>query len=333
VRAKLRAISVDNQTRESKSGEHGRMSKPHPLPNQIDPRGFLVTDAYAAGVPRGRLQSTGLVTPSRGIRLARNHKPDLELLGRLHTAITPRCAVSHVTAALLWSIPLPIYLEEEGINGLIHVTRRQEIGRVKRRGVVGHRAPLLARDVRMWNGIRITSPEWTWVDLARHMGRGSLVAAGDSLLARENPLSSIDAIQEVIDRRPKVKGIRMAREILPLLRAGADSAQESRLRVKIVDAGLPQPAVTEPIFDEHGRYVSTPDLQYKEYKIAMEYEGDHHRSDPVQWGKDIERDDRLRAMGWIVLRFSVVQMNSGWTHSERKIREALTSRGWRRPAS
>ncbi|MEV7660460.1 hypothetical protein [Paenarthrobacter sp. NPDC089316] len=273
------------------------------------------------------------MTPSRGIRLARNEKPGLELLGRLHTAITPRCAVSHVTAALLWSMPLPIYLEEEGNNGLIHVTRRQEIGRVKRRGVVGHRAPLLARDVRVLNGIQITSPEWTWVDLARHLGRGSLVAAGDALLARENPLSSIQAIQEVVDRRPKVKGIRMAREILPLLRVGVDSPQESRLRVKIVDAGLPEPAVTQPIYDELGRYVSTPDLQYKEYKIALEYEGDHHRSDPVQWGKDIERDDRLRATGWIVLRFSQVQMKGGWANAERKLREALVSRGWRGPAS
>ncbi|MFP3578710.1 hypothetical protein SB659_03880 [Arthrobacter sp. SIMBA_036] len=309
------------------------MPKPTPLPSGLDPNGFLVADAYAAGVPRGRLQSKEFVTPSRGIRLARSDDRNLELLGRLHTAITPRCAASHVTAALLWSMPLPKYLEEEGTNGLIHVTRRQEIGRVKRRGVIGHRAPLLARDVRLVNGVHLTSPEWTWVDLARHMGRGSLVAAGDSLLARESPLSSIAAIQEVIDRRPKVKGIRMAREILPLLREGVDSPQESRLRVKIVDAGLPEPAVTLPIFDDLGRYMSTPDLQYKEYKIALEYEGDHHRSDPVQWGKDIERDDRLRANGWIVLRFSLVQMKGGWGSAEKKIRDALVSRGWRGPAS
>ncbi|MEJ1113306.1 hypothetical protein WBN73_04435 [Paenarthrobacter sp. CCNWLY172] len=324
---------MDNATPPTVSGKHGQMLKPTPLPSEIDPDGFLVRDAYAAGVPRGRLQSAGLVTPSRGIRLNRSDSPNVALLARLHTAITPRCAVSHVTAALLWSIPLPIYLEEEGNNGVIHVTRRHEIGRVKRRGVVGHRAPLLARDVRVVNGVQLTSPEWTWMDLARHIGRSSLVAAGDFLLARENPLSSIEAIQEVIDRRPKVKGIRMAREILPLLRVGVDSPQESRLRLKIVDAGLPEPAVTQPISDEHGRYISTPDLQYKEYKIAMEYEGDHHRSDPVQWGKDIERDDRLRAMGWIVLRFSDVQMKGGWANAERKVRDALVSRGWRGPAS
>ena len=327
------AISVDNRMRAIVSRKHGPMQKITPLPMDVDPRGFLVADAYAAGVPRWRLQTKDLLTPSRGIRLANMNELDLELLARLHTAITPRCAVSHVTAALLWNIPLPIYLEEEGNTGLIHVTRRQEIGRVKRRGVIGHRAPLLARDVREVNGVRLTSPEWTWVDLARRMGRESLVAAGDFLLARENPLSSIEAIQEIVDRRPKVKGIRMAREILPLLRSGVDSPQESKLRVKIVDAGLPEPAITVPIYDEHGRYMSTPDLQYTEYKIAMEYEGDHHRSDPVQWGKDIERDDRLRAKGWIVLKFSDVQMKGGWANAERKVRDALASRGWRGQSS
>lgn len=324
---------MDNPTPESVSSKHGPMRKPNPLPTELNPKGFLIAHANTAGVSRGRLQSAALVTPSRGIRLARSESPDVELLARLHTSITPRCAVSHVTAALLWSMPLPVYLQEEGGNGVIHVTRRHEIGRVKRRGVVGHRAPLLARDVRILNGVQVTSPEWTWVDMARHLGRASLVAAGDALLAREDPLSSIEAMQEVIDRRHKVKGIRMAREILLLLRAGVDSPQESRLRLKIVDAGLPEPAVTQPVFDGNGRYISTPDLQYKEYKIALEYEGDHHRSDPVQWGKDIERDDRLRALGWIVLKFSEVQMKGGWMNAERKLRDALVSRGWRGPAS
>ncbi|MDD7835668.1 endonuclease domain-containing protein [Paenarthrobacter sp. AB444] len=306
------------------------MRKPNPLPVNVDPRGFLVAEAYAAGVPRWRLQASGLVTPSRGLRLAKADERDLAMVAQLHTAVTPRCAVSHITAALLWSIPLPMYLEDEGVTGPIHVTRRHEIGRVKRRGVVGHRAPLLARDVRLVNGVQLTSPEWTWVDLARHLGRSSLVAAGDALLKRKEPLTSIEAIQEVIDRRPKVKGIRMARAILPLLRAGVDSPRESRLRLKILDAGFPEPAVTRPVFDDHGNYISTPDLQYKEYKIALEYEGDHHRSDPVQWGKDIERDDRLRALGWTVLRFSDVQMKGGWGHAEKKIQDALLSRGWRR---
>lgn len=310
------------------------MRKPPPLPADIDPRGFLVRDAYTAGVARWRLESSGLATPSRGIRLGVEEARDLELLARLHTGVTPRCAISHTTSARLWQLPLPATLEAEDREcGLIHVTRRAEIGRVKRRGVVGHRAPLLARDVRFRNGVALTSPEWTWVDLAGILGRDALVAAGDAMLARENPLSSLQAIQEVVGRRPKVKGIRMARAVLPLLRHGVESPQESKLRMKILDAGLPEPLVTQPVHDERGNYVSTPDLQYKEQRIAMEYEGEHHRTDPVQWGRDIERDDRLRALGWIVLRFSKYQLRQGWAASERKLRSALAERSWRAAAA
>lgn len=310
------------------------MSKPAPLPSAIDSRGFLVREAYAAGVPRWRLESTGLLTPSRGLRLVKDAEPDLELLARLHTGVTQRCAISHVTSALLWPLPLPLPVEATAKElGLIHITRRAEIGRIKRWGVVGHRAPLLARDVRTVNGVTLTSPEWTWVDLAGILGRDALVAAGDALLARTAPLSSLPAIQEVVDRRPKVKGIRLAREALPLLRHGVDSPQESRLRMKILDAGLPEPAVTQPIHDQHGRYISTPDLQYKQCRIALEYEGDHHRTDPVQWGRDIERADRLRGLGWIVLRFSKLQLGRGWPSSELKLRTALAERGWQGPPS
>jgi len=310
------------------------MSKAAPLPADIEARGFLVSDAYAAGVPRWRLQSTGLLTPSRGLRLAKDVEPDLELLARLHTGVTERCAISHVTSALLWPLPLPWPVEAAAVElGHIHVTRRTEIGRVKRRGVVGHRAPLLARDVRSVNGYTLTSPEWTWVDLAGILGRDALVAAGDALLARTAPLASVEAIQEVVNRRPKVKGIRLAREVLPLLRHGVDSPQESRLRMRIIDAGLPEPAVTQPIQDEYGCYVSTPDLQYRKYRIALEYEGDHHRTDALQWGRDIERDDRLRGIGWTVLRFSKLQLGQGWPASERKLRRALAEHGWRGPAS
>ena len=310
------------------------MSKAAPLPAHLEARGFLVSEAYAAGVPRWRLESTGLLTPSRGLRLAKGTQPDLELLARLHTGVTQRCAVSHVTSALLWPLPLPLSVQAAATElGLIHITRRAEIGRIKRRGVVGHRAPLLARDVRTVNGYSLTSPEWTWVDLAGMLGRDALVAAGDAMLSRTAPLSSVKAIQEVVNRRPKVKGIRLAREVLPLLRHGVDSPQESRLRMKILDAGLPEPAVTQPIHDEGGHYVSTPDLQYKEYRIALEYEGEHHRTDAIQWGRDIERDDRLRGIGWTVLRFSKLQLGRGWPASELKLRRALADRGWRGPAS
>jgi very-short-patch-repair endonuclease len=37
-------------------------------------------------------------------------------------------------------------------------------------------------------------------------------------------------------------------------------------------------------------------------KLAVEYDGDHHRSDPIQFAYDIRRLEDLRELGWTVIR-------------------------------
>ncbi|GAB2524157.1 hypothetical protein [Paramicrobacterium agarici] len=67
------------------------------------------------------------------------------------------------------------------------------------------------------------------------------------------------------------------------------------------------------------------DLSYPELKIAVEYQGQLHGR---QYARDIERVERLRAEGWIV-----IQVTSGLlkdpTALVRRLRDALVSRGWR----
>lgn len=115
-----------------------------------------------------------------------------------------------------------------------------------------------------------------------------------------------------------------ARDALPLLRAGVDSAPESLLRLLIVAAGLPEPEVNQWITDDAGRRVSRPDLQYRVQRIALEYEGEHHLTDPRQWSRDIDRDDRLRALGWTVLRFTKRHLGAGREDALARISQALT---------
>ncbi|SDI19535.1 Protein of unknown function [Arthrobacter subterraneus] len=103
-----------------------------------------------------------------------------------------------------------------------------------------------------------------------------------------------------------------------------DSGPESRLRLLIVGSGLPEPEVNQWILDANGRRVSRPDLMYREFCVAIEYEGEHHLVDANQWHSDINRDDRLRVMGWTVLRFTKMHLQPG---SERasieRIRAAI----------
>jgi hypothetical protein len=86
-----------------------------------------------------------------------------------------------------------------------------------------------------------------------------------------------------------------------LLSDAADSAPESELRVAIIDAGFPPPAVNLPLEMPGGERFS-PDLSWPELKIAIEYEGDHHRSDREQWNHDIRRFAALQDAGWWIYR-------------------------------
>ena len=44
------------------------------------------------------------------------------------------------------------------------------------------------------------------------------------------------------------------------------------------------------------------DMGWPDLLIAVEYDGDQHRTDRVQYLKDIRRLDMLRELGWIVIR-------------------------------
>jgi hypothetical protein len=296
---------------------------------------FTLDDARAAGVEYSRLRRADLSIPTRSVRQLRGSTvPLLERVAAL-TSLSPRTACSHATAAALWGLFLPPWLDPAAP---IHLSRPMELTAPRRRGVRGHRAPLTPGDVIAVNHAFVTAPAWTWTDLAGMLPLADLVAAGDCLLRREDaprrpgalggsdPLCTLGEIADVVGRRPGSRGVRRAREALELLRPGVDSAPETRLRLLILEAGLPEPEVNQWIFDPSGRRLSRPDLQYRRQRVALEYEGEHHLLSAVQWNRDIERDDRLRELGWVVLRFSKHHLlPANVPASMGKIRRALAA--------
>lgn len=154
-------------------------------------------------------------------------------------------------------------------------------------------------------GLPLTSPARTWCDLAASgLRRPELIAAGDRLLWRRDPLASDRDIRSALARYEGRRGSRLLRDALPMLTSRSDSAPESELRTAIIDADLPRPEVNAEIVDARGRFLAQPDLVWRAAKVALEYEGDHHRTDRDQWHRDLERFSRLQENGWIVLRAS-----------------------------
>jgi hypothetical protein len=148
-------------------------------------------------------------------------------------------------------------------------------------------------------GLPVTTRPRTAYDLGRHLARGQAVARMDALM-RATPFSVEDVLL-LAKRYPGARGLRRLRTALPLVDPGAASPKETWLRLLLIDAGLPIPTTQIPVH-ENWRLVAVLDMGWEELKVAVEYDGDHHRSDRRQYAKDQWRLRKLEEMGWIVIR-------------------------------
>lgn len=149
------------------------------------------------------------------------------------------------------------------------------------------------------DGMRVTTPPRTALDLACRYPLGKAVAAVDAL-SRTTHLKIAD-IELLADRYRGRRGIRKARTVLELVDPGAESPQETWLRLLVIRNGFPRPQTQIPVYDEYGALVAVLDMGWEDIKLALDYEGDHHRN-PVRFNKDIRRHDNVTELGWLDIR-------------------------------
>src|SRR6185312_1180160 len=110
-------------------------------------------------------------------------------------------------------------------------------------------------------------------------------------------------VADLAHRHRGARGLRQLESVLDLVDAGAQSPKESWLRVVLIEEGFPRPQTQIPVFGPDGRPIYYLDMGWEDQRIAAEYEGDHHRADPVQFANDIKRLEFVeRERGWIVVR-------------------------------
>jgi hypothetical protein len=311
------------------------MKTARPLPDDFQDRPFTVVDAARAGVSHKRLRHRSLHRLGKGIR---SESPTAELPLRIRVRpfieVNERCAASHLTAAELLVLPRR---QQKGSPDMFHVIRPEGEAHLNRPHVIVHRMKLFDDEVTAVDGIPVTTPERTWLDMAEMLSVDELVAMGDSCVRipraafeeRDMPLCSLADLQRMIDRHKGKRGLRKAKEAIKLIRVGSDSPQETLLRLAIVRAGLPEPELNVPIIGDDGLCHHEPDLSYRKYRIGIEYEGEHHGED-MQIVRDISRSESYGALGWAEVRISKRHMLNDAKPAVAKIRTALVQAGWRK---
>ncbi|WP_235493278.1 hypothetical protein [Leifsonia sp. Leaf336] len=216
-----------------------------------------------------------------------------------------RIAFSHLTAAELLGAPLPAHIREDA---RLHVSVPAGERAVQARSVAGH--TLSAWNTISVRGLPLTTPEQTWLDLAVSLDRDALVALGDWLVSYRHPLTTPEALAEIVRSTPGRRGIMKARTALALIRTRSESPAETRLRLLIVDAGLPEPALNYLIHQRDGGFIARVDMAYPDRGVVLEYEGDGHRVQRDVWFRDIRRREQLEDLGWRVVRVTAADMQS-----------------------
>ncbi|HWF27833.1 MAG TPA: DUF559 domain-containing protein [Mycobacterium sp.] len=165
-------------------------------------------------------------------------------------------------------------------------------------GVIVRRERISEEDVVELGGLRVTSPARTAFDLARHLPRAVAVAHLDALSAATGVTAA--AVAPLIARHKGARGVRQCQMPLSLMDGGAQSPKESWLRVVLIDAGLPRPVTQIRVTD--GYLVAYLDMGWDGPMVAIEYDGDQHRTDRMQYVKDIRRAEMVSRVGWHVIR-------------------------------
>lgn len=319
--------SVDNLGAPSWREQNARMRQPCRLPPPLQNQPFTVAQARNAGLSRRRTRARDLITPCHGVRTTASAPDSLLERVRALAAVTV-AVVSHLSAAVLWGFPLPWAAANLAV---VHLTTRPGQRAVRRKNVVGHEQSLEPEEIVAGAQVSCTSPLRTWFDLANILSLDDLVIAGDHLLRRRNPLTTLGELDAYLTGNKGKAGYRSAMRALALVRANTDSPKETELRLLLIRHGLPEPGINVPMFDETGGWIQDPDLSYERERIAIQYDGAHHAA-PVQRRSDIFRDENARDAGWRVVVLTQRDLDPHALGREptavTRVRAALAERGW-----
>lgn len=113
------------------------------------------------------------------------------------------------------------------------------------------------------------------------------------------------------------------------VRVGSASSEETRLRLLLGRAGLPEPELNREVRDSDGRLIAVLDLAYPRWMIDTEYNGRQHADDPRQYRRDVERRAQLRRLGWEEVTILAHHLRGDGRLAVQAVRDALLRAGWR----
>jgi hypothetical protein len=293
-----------------------RMPVPAEIPAGLLAGPFTLATARGLGVSQKVLRGRRFRRIFCGTYVSSDRPETLELrLDAARLLLPGEAAFSHHTAVALRRLPGPEH-------DCVHVTIPQGGIRPRIRGLVVHSG--CVEDVALIAGRRVVRAERNFVELAGQLSLVELVVLGDAMVRRG--WTTVEDLREAASRPWRIPGAHRARQAAELVLAHVDSPMETRTRLLLVFGGLPCPEPGREVLDEYGQWVARPDLQYRAQRIALEYDGDLHRTLKRKWRQDVATREHLRDLGWRVLVLTADDVFSRPEALLERVRSALVER-------
>jgi predicted transcriptional regulator of viral defense system len=289
MRAKRRTHRVETAIAALAGRQHGVVARPQLLDLGLGRR------AIAHRIELGRLHPI-----HRGVYAVGHRVLSREGAYMAAVLIAPASAVlSHRSAAALWGI-------RHSDRADVEITVPRAIR--ERRAIDAHTATLPADEVTTHNGIPVTTPPRTLLDLAAVLTPTQLERAINEAESRRlgDPLP----LAALVARYPRRRGVPAIRRLLDAQQVGRHITR-SELEIQflaVLDAhGIPRPQTNARV---HLRETSPEiDCLWPAHKVTVELDSYDNHTTRAAFERDRARDRALQAAGYRVLRITWRQLH------------------------
>lgn len=293
------------------------MPSARPIPAQLVDRPFTTATAEQLAVNARMLQGRRFRQVLHGVHVSAARPASPQLAYDAARLLLPEgAAASHHLAAELFGAPVPP-------TDVLHMAVAAPGRPYAVAGLRVHRIGPKTQTVGI-DGRTATAPVPTFLALAAHLSLLDLVILGDALV-RQSLVTPAELVAAAAANRGR--GVRRAREAAALVRPGVDSPMETRLRLLLTFAGLPEPSVNVSVVTAEGLWLARPDLSFFGERVAVEYDGRHHIAREAQWASDLPRRERLERHGWRVIVVIASQLYGDPVGVVLRVAAALRERG------
>jgi very-short-patch-repair endonuclease len=287
------------------------------VPDELRLAPFTRAQAAAAGVSATALRSAPWRQVFRGVWAHVDLEDTREnRLAAARLVIPPRGVLRGLTGAWIYGADVR---REDDLDVHVGFPEGQRIR--NQPGLVVCQETLRPSDIWTISGVAVTSPIRTVFDCLRLQRGAERIVVADALT--HLGATTVEQVRAYFATQRRLRNLRIAEALIDDIEPKSESPMETRLRLVLIEGGLPRPQAQWEIENAAGVVLWRLDLAYPAEKIAVEYDGAWHWN---QHRADDRRRAALRALGWDVHVFDADDVYGNPEGVVREVRAALRAR-------